>query len=168
MTPTVAPTFGRAVRLADGGRSAPCLNGWAGRVGLVGVPHLVKEEDWPRLTYRTSDGRTAWVGLRAVEEGWIQVRSSVEARRIMSRQGIASCGGLPALAAALPFRLYARINDQEVAWTNTGAPVLRVKTCRVQEARTWAGRPFFLYESVGLAVAYRVFAHAVERICAKP
>ncbi|MCX7751044.1 MAG: DUF6125 family protein [Candidatus Bipolaricaulota bacterium] len=87
--------------------------------------------------------------------------SPLEARRILRRRGIAPGGGLPALAEALSFRLYARINDQEIAWTPDGTLVLRMKTCRVQEARNRDGRPFFPCREVGL-VEYAGFARAVD------
>lgn len=87
--------------------------------------------------------------------------SPIEARRILGRRGIPSGGGLPALAEALRFRLYARINDQEIAWTEAGTLVLKVKTCRVQEARRRDGRPFFPCREVGL-VEHSSFARAVD------
>ncbi|MBC7220067.1 glycoside hydrolase family 31 protein [Candidatus Bipolaricaulota bacterium] len=77
------------VALADGTRSALFLNGWAGRVNLVGLPHMVEDEDGTRLTYRTSDGRTARVELRSVEEGALQVRFFVEGKARWERLGVA-------------------------------------------------------------------------------
>lgn len=87
--------------------------------------------------------------------------SPIEARRILGRRGIPPGGGLSALAEALRFRLYARINDQEIAWTEAGTLVLKVTTCRVQEARRRDGRPFFPCRDVGL-VEYSAFARAVD------
>ncbi|QAA76679.1 MAG: hypothetical protein BIP78_0913 [Candidatus Bipolaricaulis sibiricus] len=77
------------VALADSSRSALYLNGWAGRVYLVGVPHVVEDEDGTRLIYRTSDGRTARVELRSVEQGAIQVRFVVDDKARWERLGVA-------------------------------------------------------------------------------
>lgn len=87
--------------------------------------------------------------------------SPLEARRILKRRAIAPDGGLPALAEALRYRLYSRINEQEIRWTNRGTLVLEMKTCRVHEARERDGRPPFPCRSVGL-VEYSTFAHAVD------
>ncbi len=87
--------------------------------------------------------------------------SPIEARRILRRRGIPPGGGLLALAEALRFRLYARINDQEITWTETGTLVLKVRTCRVQEARRRDDRPLFPCQEVGL-VEYSAFARAVD------
>ncbi len=87
--------------------------------------------------------------------------SPIEARRILRRREIASGGGLPALAEALQYRLYARINEQEIRWTDRGTLLLQVNTCRVHEARNRDGRPPFPCRSVGL-VEYGTFAHAVD------
>ena len=77
------------VDLADAGRSGLYVNGWAGRVHLVGLPYAVEDEDGIRLAYRTSDGRTAHVELRPVEEGAIQVRFSVQGKARWERLGVA-------------------------------------------------------------------------------
>lgn len=79
---------GALVSLAATGQSALYLNGWAGRVYLVGVPHVAEDEDGTRLTYRTSDGRTAHVELRSVEEGAIQIRFHVEGKARWERLGV--------------------------------------------------------------------------------
>ena len=87
--------------------------------------------------------------------------SPIEARRILKRRGISPGGGLPSLAEALRFRLYAGINEQEIRWTDNGTLVLVMKTCRVHEARNRDGRLPFPCRSVGL-VEYSAFAHAVD------
>jgi len=89
--------------------------------------------------------------------------SPIEARRILRRRGIAPGGGLVALAEALRFRLYARLNEQELEWTDRGTLVLRMKTCRVQEARNRDGRPPFPCREVG-PVEYAAFARAVDKL----
>ncbi|MBC7220071.1 hypothetical protein H5T55_01060 [Candidatus Bipolaricaulota bacterium] len=87
--------------------------------------------------------------------------SPIEARRILKRRGIAPGGGLPALAEALKYRLYAGLNEQEVRWTDRGTLVLEMKTCRVHEARNRDGRPPFPCREVGL-VEYTAFARTVD------
>lgn len=87
--------------------------------------------------------------------------SPIEARRIMARHGIAPAGGLPALAAALRYRLYAHLNEHELEWTERRMLVLKVKTCRVHAARERDGRPPFPCCGVGL-VEYTAFAQAID------
>lgn len=76
------------VEVVDANRSALYVNGWGGRAPLVGPPRVVKDGDGTELTYRTSDGRTARVELRPVEEGAIQVRFSVAGKARWERLGI--------------------------------------------------------------------------------
>ncbi len=87
--------------------------------------------------------------------------SPIEARRILRWGGIAPGGGLPALAKALLFRLYARLNEQDLEWTDRGTLILRMRTCRVHEARNRDRRPPFPCRSVGL-VEYATFAASVD------
>ncbi|MFH1610153.1 MAG: TIM-barrel domain-containing protein [Candidatus Bipolaricaulota bacterium] len=75
------------VSLAAFGKSALYVNGWAGRVYLVGVPQVTRDGDAVQLTYRTSDGRTARVSLRPVEEGAVQVRFSLSGKARWERLG---------------------------------------------------------------------------------
>lgn len=76
------------VSLAGFGRSALYLNGWAGHVYLVGLPHVVEDERGTRLTYRTSDGRTAHLEIRTVEEDAVQMRFYVVGKRRWERLGV--------------------------------------------------------------------------------
>lgn len=76
------------VEVGDVSRSALYLNGWAGRVSLIGPPRVVEDGEGTTLTYRTSDGRSARVALRRVEEGAIQVRFSVAGKARWERLGI--------------------------------------------------------------------------------
>lgn len=144
------------------------------------VPDRSPLEGLPReeLIALLEDGAKNWLAMDglwflAVEERWgLEVAialdeavwerfSPIEARRIMARRGIAPAGGLPALADALRFRLYARINEQELQWTERGTLVLKVKTCRVHAARERDGRPPFPCAGVGL-VEYSAFAQTID------
>lgn len=85
----------------------------------------------------------------------------IEAKRIMKRLGLAPGGGIPALVRALGYRLYARINEQEVVEESPTHCVFRMKTCRVQDARRKQGLPDFPCKSVGI-VEYGEFARAID------
>jgi len=85
----------------------------------------------------------------------------IEARRIMKRLGLSPGGGIQALAQALEFRLYARINVQEVSELSETRCVFRMNRCRVQEARMRQGLPDFPCKSVGI-VEYSGFARTID------
>lgn len=93
-------------------------------------------------------------------EAW-RTFTVLEARRIMSRQGIEPGGGLEALKKALGFRLYAKINEQEIVQEQPDRFVFRMKKCRVQNARQRKGLPDFPCKQVGL-VEYSGFASTVD------
>ena len=94
--------------------------------------------------------REAWRGFTAIE-----------AKRIMKRLGMDPGGGIPALVRALGYRLYARVNEQEVVEESATRCVFRMKTCRVQEARKRQGLADFPCKSVGV-VEYAGFARTVD------
>ena len=85
----------------------------------------------------------------------------IEARRIMKRLGIEPGGGIPALKKALQFRLYARLNVQEIIDVDERTIVFRMNKCRVQTARQRDGRPDFPCKPVGL-IEYGGFARAID------
>jgi hypothetical protein len=85
----------------------------------------------------------------------------IDAKRIMKRLGIEPGGGIPALVKALPFRLYARINAQEILEVTEERCVFRMKSCRVQEARKRQGLSDFPCKPVGL-VEYSGFAGTID------
>lgn len=84
-----------------------------------------------------------------------------EAKRIMDRLGIEPGGGIPALAQALKFRLYAHINVQEIKEISETHLIFRMNRCRVQEARKRQGLPDFPCKSVGI-VEYSGFAKTID------
>ena len=85
----------------------------------------------------------------------------IEAKRIMDRLGLSPGGGIPALAQALKFRLYAQINVQEITEMSDTHCVFRMNNCRVQEARQRQGLPDFPCKSVGI-VEYSFFAKTID------
>jgi hypothetical protein len=93
-------------------------------------------------------------------QAWIHF-TRIEARRIMARHRIAPGGGLAALETALPFRLYARLNEQSLQRIDERTLRFEMNTCRVQVARKRKGLPDFPCSPVGLA-EYAHFAHTVD------
>ncbi|NOR15549.1 MAG: hypothetical protein GQ544_07585 [Candidatus Aminicenantes bacterium] len=85
----------------------------------------------------------------------------IEAQRIMKFLGLKPGGGIPALAQALKFRLYAHINVQEILEISESRCVFRMSNCRVQESRKRKGLPDFPCKSVGL-VEYSGFARTID------
>lgn len=85
----------------------------------------------------------------------------IEARRIMQFLGLAPGGGLPALKQALGYRLYARLNEQEIIDVDEHATIFRMIDCRVQAARKRKGLPDFPCKPVGL-VEYANFATTID------
>jgi hypothetical protein len=93
-------------------------------------------------------------------EAWRRF-TPIEARRIMARHGIASDGGLDALAQALGLRLYARINEQTITRQDASTLRFEMNACRVQQARLRRGLPDFPCKSVGL-IEYTGFAQTID------
>jgi hypothetical protein len=98
--------------------------------------------------------------LEMDRQAW-KLFTQVEAKRIMARLGIKPNGGIEALDQALRFRLYARINDQEIYRVDDRTLRLEMKECRVQSARERKGLPAFPCKSVGI-VEYAYFAYAID------
>lgn len=93
-------------------------------------------------------------------EAW-DAMTAIEARRIKEFLGLPEQGGLDALAEALQFRLYARLNQQEIIRPDERTLIFRMNRCRVQEARVRKGLPDFPCKSVGL-VEYSGFARGID------
>jgi len=85
----------------------------------------------------------------------------IEARRIMRFLAIEPGGGIPALKEALRYRLYARINEQELIDVDDHTLIFRMNDCRVQSARKRKGLPDFPCKPVGL-VEYGNFASTID------
>jgi hypothetical protein len=93
-------------------------------------------------------------------DAW-QSFSPLEARRILETLGQPPGGGLPLLRRALSHRLYSLINRQSITQPDAARLVLRMETCRVQDARRRKGLPDFPCQRVGL-VEYSTFAEAID------
>jgi hypothetical protein len=87
--------------------------------------------------------------------------SPLEARRILQTLAVAPGGGLPVLARALRHRLYSLINQQSITQPDASHLVLRMESCRVQDARRRKGLSDFPCQRVGL-VEYTTFARAID------
>jgi hypothetical protein len=85
----------------------------------------------------------------------------IEAKRIMRFLDIEPGGGIPALKKALRYRLYARLNEQEMIDVDARSFIFRMNDCRVQSARKRKGLPDFPCKPVGL-VEYANFATTID------
>jgi hypothetical protein len=85
----------------------------------------------------------------------------IEAQRILRFLGAEPGEGVPALKRALQYRLYARINEQEIIDADERTVVFRMNRCRVQAARQRKGLPDFPCKPVGL-VEYGNFARTID------
>jgi hypothetical protein len=110
------------------------------------------------LAVEAEDGMDTAIKLDA--EAWASF-TIIEAKRIMKRHGIEPGGGIPALAKALGYRLYALINKQEIVEQTEDRLVFRMNDCRVQAARKRKGLPDFPCKPVGL-VEYAGFAKTID------
>ena len=86
----------------------------------------------------------------------------IEAKRMMRFLDLEPGGGIPALKKALGYRLYARINVQEIIDVDERTIIFRMNDCRVQAARKRKGLPDFPCKPVGL-VEYGNFARTIDR-----
>ncbi len=100
------------------------------------------------------------VALDLDKKAWEQF-TVIEAKRIMKRLKLEAGGGIPALVKSLSFRLYAYINEQEIMEADDAHCLFRMRTCRVQEARTRQGLADFPCRTVGL-VEYSGFAKTID------
>jgi hypothetical protein len=93
------------------------------------------------------------------ENAW-RVFTSIEAARIKTFLDLPEHPGLEGLRRALPLRLYASINADEII-RQGDTLVYRTLDCRVQNARQRKGMPFHPCRSVGL-IEYTGFARAID------
>ncbi|MCD6162014.1 MAG: hypothetical protein J7K40_06345 [candidate division Zixibacteria bacterium] len=94
------------------------------------------------------------------KEAWSRF-SPLEAKRIMARIGISQGGGIEALIEALPERLYAELNEQEVVEHDDKQAVFIMKKCRVQDARHRKNMTPFPCKEVGI-IEYTTFAQTID------
>lgn len=100
------------------------------------------------------------VAMELDKKAW-EIFTVIEAKRIMKRLGLEPGGGIPALAQALKFRLYALINVQEITDVDDTHCIFRMNRCRVQDARMRQGLPDFPCKPVGI-VEYSGFAKTID------
>ena len=98
--------------------------------------------------------------IAADAEAWERF-AGIEARRIRQRFGIPDGGGLDALAAALPRRMYALLNRFSLERPDPDTLRFTMRDCRVQSARSRKGLPAFPCKPVGL-VEYSSFARGID------
>jgi hypothetical protein len=108
------------------------------------------------------------LAMRCNEGAWSRF-APYEAWRIQALLGIdGRSGGLEALKTALDYRLYARINTQDVRDDGDDAFVFRMLECRVQSARQRKGLEDYPCKSAGI-IEFTGFARAihpdVETVC---
>ncbi len=85
----------------------------------------------------------------------------IEAKRIMKLLGLPEGSGLDGLEKALAFRMYRRINEQEITREN-GSVILKMTTCRVQAARERKKMEYFPCKPVGI-IEYSKFAETIDK-----
>ena len=93
-------------------------------------------------------------------EAW-RIFTVIEAKRIMRRHNIEPNNGLEGLKKALGYRLYSRLNVQEIVEVNSESFVFQMNACRVQTARERKGLADFPCKSVGI-VEYSEFARTID------
>jgi hypothetical protein len=136
------------------GLDADRLRAWLGDAARLWLAH---DGLWFQAVERRCGLDAA---LACDEEAWRHF-SPIEARRIQQRLGLPPGGGLEALALALRHRLYAHLNPQSIERPAEDRLILRMVTCRVQEARRRKGLADFPCRRVGL-VEYSTFAQAID------
>ncbi len=93
-------------------------------------------------------------------KGWERF-TVIEAERIMRRHNISKGNGLAGLKRALNYRLYSRLNKQEIVQEDENRFVFRMNDCRVQSARKRKGLSDFPCKPVGI-VEYSEFARTID------
>ena len=128
-----------------------------GLLDALSVNWLVNDGVWFQAVEQTHDMDTAKACNDAAWSGY----SPFEARRIKRLLDLPVEGGLEALATALQFRLYARINEQAIEWEDGGSLLFKMINCRVQAARKRKGLEDYPCKSGGV-VEYTTFAEAID------
>jgi hypothetical protein len=113
------------------------------------------------LWFRAVEDRFGMETAMDLDEAAWRSFTVIEAKRIMKRLGLQPGGGIPALIRALGYRLYARINEQDVSEVSDTHCVFRMTACRVQEARRRQGLENFPCKRIGL-VEYGEFARTID------
>ena len=123
----------------------------------VGANWLANDGVWFQAVETTRDMNDA---KRCNDSCWGRF-SPFEAWSIKEFLGLPARAGLEGLKKALRFRVYARINTQEIIDEPDGSVVFRMNGCRVQSARKRKGLADYPCKSGGL-VEYRTFAETID------
>src|SRR4030043_1493765 len=91
---------------------------------------------------------------------WIRF-SPFEAYHIKTLLNLPERGGLEVLKTAFQFRLYARINKQEIVEEKSDSFAFRMIDCRVQSSRRLKGLEDYPCKSIGI-IEYRTFAGTID------
>lgn len=126
-------------------------------VEALGVNWLANDGIW----FQAVERRFGMVDAKRCNDTCWGRFSPFEAVRIKQLLGLPDNGGLPALRAAIAFRLYATINVQSFEDLDDGSLVFRMDACRVQVARKRKGLADYPCKSAGL-VEYPYFARAID------
>lgn len=98
--------------------------------------------------------------IEADREAWRRF-SPIEAKRIKARYNLGENPGIDGLIKALGYRLYARLNVQDVVEQSETSVIFRMRDCRVQSARQRKNLPLFPCNSVGI-IEYSEFAKTID------
>ncbi len=98
---------------------------------------------------------------KAINDSCWSLFAKMEAFKIKKFLGLPDNGGLEALEAALPLRIYSTINANNSKRDETGALIFTMNECRVQSARRRKGLENYPCKSAGL-IEYAEFAHAID------
>ena len=125
-------------------------------VGIYAKNWLAMDGVWFQSVERR-DGMEAAMYHDA--EAWRRF-TVIEAKRIKEFLRLPERAGIDGLAAALKLRMYACLNEDEIA-INGDRLVYTMKECRVQSARRRKGMPFHPCKPVG-CIEYSGFARTID------
>lgn len=109
--------------------------------------------------FQAVESRHGMAAAKAVNDGCWESFSPIEARRIAALTELPP-DPLEALKTALGYRLYARINEQEIVDETPTGFTFRMTRCRVQDARKRQGLADYPCKSGGM-VEYTGFARTI-------
>lgn len=127
-----------------------------GFIDALAVNWLAEDGIWFQAV---ENGQEIYTAKRCNDTCWARF-SPLEAGNIKQLLHLPDAGGLEALETALGYRLYSRINIQDVE-RHAGHLVFRMVECRVQAARKRKGLQDYACKSAGV-VEYSSFARAID------
>lgn len=113
------------------------------------------------LWFQAVENREGMFDAKRINDTCWSRLSPLEASRIKALLDLPDNGGLEALKTALDYRLYARLNRQEIVDETPDSFIFRMVDCRVQSARKRKGLDEYPCGSVGI-VEYRTFASTID------